>query len=466
MEARLSAADARLYFHRLRHRRLPGSIWQSQFAHRSPAKRRQIVRSSQLPVVALHLASMALQRLVRGHLLRLVIARHSTHGQWCPQACRRAESASKARSAARDAQAAAPAAEEEAADKGETSYQTELNLVSRYLEAKMRHGGAIASYSEWVALRLMAWARMVPHRVYLRALKDSTMRTAALCLQHAWRQHSRRAPSRGRPEMRPPRAAFLIQRGWRGFTNRRIFAYLKDMLLFRESGDPRELLRSINPREAKMIDPATAIHVRFRLGGAHFPPTIHYKVYTHGPVTDLGAFAPRDYTAHSQPPPVVLHNSSKSANLRREMYAASAAHTGWYRRIENNGWRPVAGSALSDVYELPASVAQPVAWHHSKLVRREAAAQERKARKREWLRTMYALGKAGDEGGEAPPDEAEGEGEEDVDGLLEWSDALDFEAYHADWLSTATSAQPEFAEDPTRASVLRDPRYSTADARG
>ena len=50
------------------------------------------------------------------------------------------------------------------------------------------------------------------------------------------------------------------------------------------------------------------MHVRFRLGGAVFPPTIFYKIYSHGGVTDVGTFAPRDYTAHFQPPPIKLHN--------------------------------------------------------------------------------------------------------------------------------------------------------------
>jgi hypothetical protein len=39
------------------------------------------------------------------------------------------------------------------------------------------------------------------------------------------------------------------------------------------------------------------MHVRFRLGGATFPPLIFYKIYTHRPVTDMCAFSPRDYVA-------------------------------------------------------------------------------------------------------------------------------------------------------------------------
>jgi len=53
----------------------------------------------------------------------------------------------------------------------------------------------------------------------------------------------------------------------------------------RERGDPKELLRSINPGEAHIADAASGIHVRFRLGGTVFPPLVFYKIYTHRPVT-------------------------------------------------------------------------------------------------------------------------------------------------------------------------------------
>ena len=44
------------------------------------------------------------------------------------------------------------------------------------------------------------------------------------------------------------------------------------------------------------------MHVRFRLGGMVFPPTVYYKIYAHGAVTDVGAYAPRDYTAARRNP--------------------------------------------------------------------------------------------------------------------------------------------------------------------
>jgi len=81
------------------------------------------------------------------------------------------------------------------------------------------------------------------------------------------------------------RAARVIQRAWLGFRNSRIFRYYRDLIHFRERGDPRELLKSINPREAQLADAASGIHVRFRLGGTVFPPLVFYKIYTHRPVT-------------------------------------------------------------------------------------------------------------------------------------------------------------------------------------
>lgn len=49
----------------------------------------------------------------------------------------------------------------------------------------------------------------------------------------------------------------------------------------RERGDPRLMLRAINPREAALADAAAGIHVRFRLGGSVFPPLVFYKIFTH-----------------------------------------------------------------------------------------------------------------------------------------------------------------------------------------
>lgn len=58
-----------------------------------------------------------------------------------------------------------------------------------------------------------------------------------------------------------------------------------------------DLLKCINPREASLIDAASRIHLRFRLGGCSFPPTILYKIFTHAPIADICSFGPRNYAA-------------------------------------------------------------------------------------------------------------------------------------------------------------------------
>ena len=55
----------------------------------------------------------------------------------------------------------------------------------------------------------------------------------------------------------------------------------------RGTGDPKEILKSINPREAQLLDAAAGAHVRFRLGGSSWPPLIFYKIFTHRPVTGI-----------------------------------------------------------------------------------------------------------------------------------------------------------------------------------
>lgn len=421
----------------------------------------------QRPVVAFNLAAMAVQRVVRGHVLRLRLGNSSDPR--LPLACQRAAANALAWRAGRGGSAQEPA------DADARAESTELSLVARFLETRVRRGGSGApdmEFNEWILLRLQAWARMVPWRAYRRALRDQYLNSAARSIQSMWRAHAatpggEARRSAGRKKRGVPsagRAAFLIQRGWRGFTNKRIFAYLREMLYFREQGDAHELLRGINPREAALIDAATAIHIRFRLGGELFPPAIFYKVYTHAPVTDVGAFAPRDYTASKQPPPIAMHNHANPGDGRAEMRAAAAAHSGWYRRVENNGWRPVAGEALGDI-NTTARTSLPIVWHHDKLVRKVEAQRKRKERKREWLRTMYALGRGGEGGGEGSPPlgllgepptvatfdgfgpEGEGDSDEELNALLEWTDGLDYDSYHQDWLALATSSRPEWTTE-------------------
>lgn len=163
----------------------------------------------------------------------------------------------------------------------------------------------------------------------------------------------------------------------------------------------------------------------------------------------------------------------KPAEARRQ--AGISTHSGWYMRVENNGWRAVSNSAVQELGgEVPygpplAGNAEGVAWHHSKLRRREELAQRRKTKKRQWLQKMYELGKkeeqgggsdgawrlltegvgpgGGDAGNGSAPKQPEDDDELDdgLEEMLKWSDSLDFESYYQGWLGLATSARPEWS---------------------
>ena len=169
-------------------------------------------------------------------------------------------------------------------------------------------------------------------------------------------------------------------------------------------------MKGINPGVAYMIDPASAIHIRFRLGGTTFPPTLFYKIFTHNPVCDIGAFAPRDYTVVKR----VL--DSKKRNASTGSLASSASFEAdpddksrWYRREDNNGWRPISDKLIGDLdfdhenYTTPAVVRSAVSretkreqqtnevFHFSSIQRAKEKKANRKKRKVEWLKKMYRM---------------------------------------------------------------------------
>ena len=138
-------------------------------------------------------------------------------------------------------------------------------------------------------------------------------------------------------------AAAKIQNVWKSYINAQIFQFYVDLIKFREQTDARLMLKCINPKEASLIDTASGIHVRFRLGGQTFPPTIYYKLFLHAPVCDLGALAPRDYTQQKSAAPRMLFNNTQPQDFPEDM-------DGWYRRIENNDWRPISEKDLREVH--------------------------------------------------------------------------------------------------------------------
>lgn len=80
-----------------------------------------------------------------------------------------------------------------------------------------------------------------------------------------------------------------------------------------------------------MLDKASNVHLRFRLGGDKFPPLIYYKLYVHAGVVDLNSFAPRDYSA------IKKLTKKETVNLSLEDENAKNLKTGWYERYDNNG---------------------------------------------------------------------------------------------------------------------------------
>jgi len=139
----------------------------------------------------------------------------------------------------------------------------------------------------------------------------------------------------------------------------------------------------------------------------------------------------------------------------REVYSTTQLPPGWYRRKENNGWRPVSLKSLEDADKDPVTVATnrlATAFHYSKVRRREDAVRKRKVRKRKWMMKMYKEGLARDRAAVSAGAGAAGAGatgdlnevldmdaddwEDQADELLQWSSTLDFDRHEcgAGWL--------------------------------
>ena len=126
---------------------------------RRPAERAAIVRSRRLPVVAMHLAAQTVQRMVRGHQVRLLVS-YATSSEpalrhRAPKACRAAAVAAAERLKQRRPRVPQPARAEGGSAPAEDGQldESEVGLISRYLEAKMRRseeGALTLTFNEWV----------------------------------------------------------------------------------------------------------------------------------------------------------------------------------------------------------------------------------------------------------------------------------------------------------------------------
>lgn len=337
----------------------------------------------------------------------------------------------------------------------------------------------MSGFETWCVSRIQAWWRMGIIRSEYRRHRFSLYHIAAMQIQNIFRAHLQRrrfAVSLVDPAVRH---VVIIQRAYRRYYFRVIFHHFKELLRFKNAGDPITMLKSVNPREAALVDSASGTRVRFRLGGSSFPPNVYYKLFTNAAVCDMGAFAPRDYTDPTAKgvPATKLHNKSSAtgdsyeldstikvgssvfgakvtlpAGLEDEGSGEYTAPDNWYHRTDNNGWRLVTLKVLEEGADEIASRAprKPAVFHHSRARRKVDAIAAKKRRKREWMMKMYKEGlakeKAGGVGkpaGDGPlagrVDWDDDHWEEDAEELLEWSSALDFESYMSDWGSIGTS---------------------------
>eukprot|EP00937_MAST-01D_sp_MAST-1D-sp2_P003462 g3462.t1 len=439
-------------FKRTYRARGPGScLWGSYFERKSRAEKRVLVRQPWvLPMAAQNLAAIAMQRVARGRLLRTgrdgtISARGGGGGNGGGGL----GADGRRRRSLRAASAGLGSA-------------SQLDKYLARIEADEARADALGvdppievGYQTWCATRIQAWARMVlaaPRVALARRLwcwrVFSQYHIAAMQLQYCFRIASRRrlmqvagadsglgagagagwpgSPQRasaglgGGPQPTEA-AARVLQRAWRRCTHLRIYRYFRDLLRFRNAGEPRQLLRAINPNEAGMLDAAAGVRVRFRLGGRRFPPTIFYKIFTQSALCDVGAFAPRDYVrARAEHKPLggtrggggeaggggAPAGEQGSIRVGGAFFdttvgggrGASDDRDGWYQRYENNAWRPVSVRSLQELEEAPeahVAASRSSRFHYSRMARRQEVQASRKRRQREWMRKLYGLGAQG-----------------------------------------------------------------------
>ena len=254
--------------------------------------------------------------------------------------------------------------------------------------------------------------------------------------------------------------AIRIQLCWRSFCNRRIFKYFSSLIIHKLKGAPSEILRAIIPNECHLLDKAAGIHVRFRLGGNIFPPKVYFKLFTHRPLCDVNAFAPRDYTQEKLIDSFQLHNKStvklppkaakKAIRVGASYFDTRVVTTGnisnWYQREDGNQWRPISSQLFEDILTPPWVAVDPVTrqpitnkknklkfFHFDGRKRRELAELEKKKKRSEWIVKLARLTQQ-----ERERDAMEESGEYNVnemneDELLDWSMGLDYEDYSNYW---------------------------------
>lgn len=242
-------------------------------------------------------------------------------------------------------------------------------------------------------------------------------------------------------------AAVAIQRYWRRHIDMQVFQYYRDLVNFRSQGNPAVMLKCINPAEAQLLDPTTSARVKFRLAGETFPPSIYYKIFVQCPVQDMCANSPRDYTAmcNRQLTARDIHNKGETIQ--------EPDKSSWYQRWENNGWRLVSDRLLHKAQIDPVTSEtskKKIEFKHTKVQRRSDVERRRRKKRIEWMKKLYS-------GSIDKKENVDDEPTNDVDDLIEWTSALNFDEYVNNWHSFATTATSDDVVKNRFSALSEDP---------
>lgn len=247
-------------------------------------------------------------------------------------------------------------------------------------------------------------------------------------------------------EQTADRAARIIQCAWRRWVNKAPFKWCKNMLYHADKSDTaKTLLKFMSPRDANMIDSATGVKVRLRLG-VHCDQdgeklAIFYKLFTSRPVIDLCESSPRQYTHAHTKQQTFIHTKNKTLMpLPKEEF---------YQRSENNDWRVVAWDALKSTAGVVAQsrLSQPRKdYHFSSSVRLENRHLKRKEKQRAWMSSLYMNRVKSQQEFESETlkfQESQrldnsGSQKQDEDNLEEWAEKLNFDDYQNSWSQLIT----------------------------
>ncbi|KAI3379090.1 hypothetical protein SNEBB_010684 [Seison nebaliae] len=257
-------------------------------------------------------------------------------------------------------------------------------------------------------------------------------------------------------------AAKKIQGFWRRYVDHQIFKYFRNIINFQTDMNAYAIMKIINPKEAELLKDRIGLYIKFRLGGTSFPPKIYYKIFANGPIEDINANAPKDYShsyninyINSFIDPKLEIKDSKLSLL--EIIKSQNA----YIRKDNNHWRCIdETNTLFHLHNLQTTTSNSktertiMSEKPKRLISEREKNLRRKQKKVEWMRKMYEteftvptteedrrllkqtsheLLKAYDKFG------VEIVQDDEVDEIISWTKQVNFDDYLHTWATTATT---------------------------